>query len=198
MRREHCLNSNTNNTRWPQSAENEIRRTQAAKLRRYLRDVVLPFSPHYRALGINADSIRTLDDLRRIPFTSKTDLLPTPENPARFKDFILAPEKEVLSRRPRTILRALLHGRKQVERELAAEFRPVSMYFTTGRAAEPLPFLLTNHDLENLSTASRRVMEVCGARPEFRMINAFPFAPHLAFWFAYYCSVSFGDRKSVV
>jgi phenylacetate-CoA ligase len=35
-------------------------------------------------------------------------------------------------------------------------------------------------------------MEVCGAQPDFRMLNAFPFAPHLAFWFTHHAGVSFG------
>ncbi len=66
------------------------------------------------------------------------------------------------------------------------------MFFTTGRAAEPLPFLLTQHDLDNVTSAGRRLMEVCGARHEFRLLNAFPFAPHLAFWFTHYAGISFG------
>jgi phenylacetate-CoA ligase len=181
---------------WQQLPETEIRRLQAEKLRHYLRDVVIPFSPHYRELfrahGLDTGSIRTLDDLQLLPFTEKSDLLPTPEYPERFKEFILTPVRETLAHRPKTIVRAALHGRKQVEDELAAEFRPVSMFFTTGRSAEPLPFLLTRHDLDKLTSASRRLMEVCGAQPEFRMLNAFPFAPHLAFWFTYYAGISFG------
>lgn len=182
--------------RWQQLPEAEIRRLQADKLRLYLRTVVIPFSPHYRELfrehNLEADTIHTLEDMERLPFTKKSDLLPTPENPQRFKDFILTPDRETLAHRPATIVRAAMHGRKQVEAELAAEFRPVSMYFTTGRAAEPLPFLLTRHDLDNLTLASHRLMEICNAQPEFRMINAFPFAPHLAFWFTHYAGTSFG------
>ena len=32
-------------------------------------------------------------------------------------------------------------------------------------------------------------MEICQAAPDFKVINAFPFAPHLAFWQAHYASV---------
>jgi len=181
---------------WQQLPEAEVRRLQVEKLRHYLRTAVLPFSAYYRELfraqNLEAGSIRTLEDLQRLPFTKKSDLLPTPEHPERFKEFILTPDRETLTRRPATILRALLHGRKKVEAELSAEFRPVSLFFTTGRSAEPLAFLLTKQDLDNMTSASHRLMEVCGARPEFRMINAFPFAPHLAFWFTHYAGVSFG------
>ncbi|MDD5139598.1 MAG: AMP-binding protein [Verrucomicrobiales bacterium] len=181
---------------WQRLPEAEVRRLQAEKLRHYLRTVVIPFSPRYRDLfreqDLDADSIRTLDDLQRLPFTKKSDLLPAPEHPERFKEFIITPDPAALARRPATILRAVLHGREKVEAELAAEFRPVSLFFTTGRSAEPLAFLLTRRDLDNMTSASRRLMEVCGAGPEFRMLNAFPFAPHLAFWFTHYAGVSFG------
>ena len=190
------MNSSRLRDRWQQLAEAGIHQLQADKLRRYLRTVVIPFSPHYRDLfreqNLDAGSIRTLADLQRLPFTTKVDLLPTPECPEQFRKFILTPDRETLARRPATILRAALRGREKIANELSAEFRPVSMFFTTGRATEPLAFLLTKHDLDNLTSASRRLMEVCGARPEFRMLNAFPFAPHLAFWFTHYAGISFG------
>lgn len=174
----------------------EIGPLQAEKLRHYLRAIVLPFSPHYRRAfserRLDPGSIRTLDDLRRLPFTSKADLLSTPDEPQRFKDFILSPDPQKLARSFKIVWRAALRGQARVARELAEEFRPVSIFFTTGRAAEPLPFLVTNHDLANIRSASRRLMEICQASPEFRMLNAFPFAPHLAFWFTYYAGVSYG------
>ena len=182
--------------RWQQLPETEIRVLQAEKLRHYLREVVIPYSPHYRKMfhehGLTAESIRTLDDLQLLPFTNKSDLIPSPEHPDRFREFIIAPDRETLAHRPATILRAVLHGRKTVERELSAEFRPVSMYFTTGRAADPLPFLLTQHDMDNLTSAGRRLLEICGARPDFRILNAFPFAPHLAFWFTHQAAIAYG------
>ncbi|HEY5345533.1 MAG TPA: AMP-binding protein [Verrucomicrobiae bacterium] len=190
------MNTNRLQNRWQQLPETEIRRLQAEKLRQYLRAVIIPFSPHYRELfrekNLNADKFRTLDDLQLLPFTKKTDLLPTPESPQRFKNFIISPDAKILARLPKTIWRAALLGRKKVEAELSAEFRPVSMFFTTGRSTEPLAFLLTRHDLDNLASASRRLMEVCGAQPEFRMLNAFPFAPHLAFWFTHQAGISSG------
>lgn len=190
------MNTNRLQKHWQTLSEGEVRELQVEKFRRYLRKVVLPFSPHYARMfaehGLNSDSIRDLGDLQRIPFTTKADLLPTSDLPERFKEFIIAPREEVLRRRFDVIWRAALSGRKQVARELSDEFRPVSIFFTTGRATEPLPFVITNHDLQNIQSASLRLMEICEARPEFRMLNAFPFAPHLAFWFTYYAGVSFG------
>jgi phenylacetate-coenzyme A ligase PaaK-like adenylate-forming protein len=183
-------------TQWQQLSETAIRSSQVNRLRNYLRAVVLPFSAHYRNLyrerGLTADSIRSLDDLANLPFTTKVDLLNMPEKPDRFRDFALVPDEKILSRRPATIFRAMLNGRESVRDNFEAEFRPIFMTFTTGRSTEPIPFLYTRHDLANLAAAARRVMEICGAHREDRLLNAFPFAPHLAFWLTHYCGTEFG------
>jgi phenylacetate-coenzyme A ligase PaaK-like adenylate-forming protein len=182
--------------RWQQLPEAEARRLQAEQLRRYLRAVVLPFSPHYggmfRDLGLTADAFRTLDDLQRVPFTTKADLLATPEQPQRFRDFILKPDPEVLARRPGTIWRALVRGQARVREDFETEFRPVFVTFTTGRSAEATPFFYTRRDIAHLATAGRRLVEICGARREDRLLNTFPFAPHLAFWLAHYAGTEGG------
>ncbi len=183
-------------TPWPSLPERELRERQLAKLRRYLRDVVLPFSPHYSRLfrehGLQARQIRTLDDLRRIPFTSKTDLFNTAEHPQRAKDFIITPDRRALAHRPSVVLRALVSGRSRVEQELESEFRPLLLTLTTGRSADPVPFLFTRHDLDRLAITGRRLFEVCGARREWRLLNMFPYAPHLAFWLTHYGGQEFG------
>jgi len=165
-------------------------------LRNYLRTVVLPFSAHYRELfrahDLHADSFRTLEDWQQVPFTTKADLLGTTEHPQRFKDFILVPDPRELARRPRTILRALVRGRERVKQDFESEFRPIFITFTTGRTAEPTPFMFTQRDLAHLATAGRRVVEICAARREDRLLNSLPFAPHLAFWLAHYAGTEGG------
>ncbi len=176
--------------------EHALRQRQAEMLRHYLRDVVLPFSPHYRELfrenGLSADSIRSLDDLSKIPFTSKADLLNTPSSPQRAKDFLITPDQHLLSRRPSIVLRALVRGRSRVQQELESEFRPLLLTTTTGRSADPIPFLFARHDLTNLAITGRRLFEVCGARREWKLLNMFPYAPHLAFWQTHYGAEAFG------
>src|SRR5579859_3424623 len=188
------MNGKLLRSRWQQLPEAAIRQMQAERLAQYLRSVVVPFSAHYRALfrerGLKVDSVRTLEDLQQIPFTTKADLLNTVEHPQRFKDFILVPEQEVLARRPQTLLRALLHGRDSVRQEFESEFRPIFVTFTTGRSADPTPFFFSQRDLANLATAARRVVEVCGTRREDRLLNTLPFAPHLAFWLAHYAGTA--------
>lgn len=183
-------------TRWQSLPEPAIRQLQAEKLRGYLRHVVLPFSAHYRELfsehGLSADSIRSLEDLRKIPFTSKADLLNTTAHPQRAREFVLIPDQRVLAKRPGTILRALTRGRSRVRQELESEYRPIFLTSTTGRSADPIPFLFTRYDLSNLAVTGRRTFEVCGAQREMRLLNMFPYAPHLAFWQTHYGGEAFG------
>ena len=74
----------------------EQRAMQDALLQRYVREYLYPFSPYYRALfdeaGVKPEQLRTVDDLRRVPLSRKQDLLPTADDPQRFKKFILQPD----------------------------------------------------------------------------------------------------------
>jgi phenylacetate-coenzyme A ligase PaaK-like adenylate-forming protein len=161
-------------------------RRQGDLLRRYLEQTVLPFSKHYAALGNDLRRVRSVEDLRHLPFTIKRDLQESP------RDFILIPDKKILARRPSTILRALWQGRKAVEESFEREFRPSFMTFTTGRSAQPLPFLYTARDVRHLQDAGNRIMHVCGAKRDMKMLNMFPYAPHLAFWLSHYAGTEFG------
>ena len=169
-----------------------IQKQQANALRAYLSKVVYPHSPYYHKLfnqiGFNPENIRSLGDLEQIPFTQKEDLSPTEDgyNPAR--DFILTPDTDALRRKPGVIARALLHGRKNTEEALDREFRPIFMTSTTGRSAEPTPFFYTNHDLEQLKTAGARLLELGEYQKDDRILNMFPYAPHLAYWLVHYAA----------
>lgn len=168
---------------------------QIDKLRRYLEQKVLPCSAYYRELfaknNLKASDIRTWDDLQKIPFTSKKELLTTPEHPQRSKEFALVPEPEKLKRRPSVILSALLRGRTAAQAELESEYRPIFLTSTTGRSAEPVPFVYSQHDIDNLCRTGRRMIEVFGTHADDRILNMFPYAPHLAFWQTHYATMTF-------
>jgi len=190
------MNSRLLTNQWQRLPKDAVRQLQVTKLRRYLRDVVVPFSAFYREMfktrGLSAESFRCVEDLEQLPLTSKADLVNTPEHPQRTKDFLLIPDEGILTRRASTIFRALIRGRKAVKRGFEREFRPIFMTSTTGRSADPVPFLYTQHDLNVLGTAGERLMLVCAARTDFRLVNMFPYAPHLAFWQTHYASTAFG------
>ncbi|CAN5443706.1 phenylacetate--CoA ligase [soil metagenome] len=176
--------------RWSALDPRQAERAQMAALRHFLDHVVLPFSPHYRdqAETIDTDKLASRDDLQRIPLSSKADLLGGSEVSRRF---VVAPEPSVLARRPGVLLHGLVRGRGAAREALAHEFRPLLMTSTTGRSSEPVPFLYTGRDLDNLALAGSRLMEICESRQEFRHLNVFPFAPHLAFWQMHYAGLGF-------
>lgn len=180
---------------WDQLDSRTMRELQLKQLRHFLKQVVLPFSKHYGELfrqhGISPGGIQTWDDLSKIPFTSKKNLLASREHPERSKDFVVIPDEALLKRRPSTILRALIRGPQRAKAALEKEYRPILMTSTTGRSSEPVPFFYTHHDIENLKLSGCRLMEICESQTDFRHINMFPFAPHLAFWQAHYAGTGF-------
>ena len=123
---------------WQCLESSRIREYQATKLRRYLQDIVVPFSPYYQNLfhdhGLDPKQIRDLDDLQLIPYTSKSDLLPDEEHPERTREFVIQPDSRTLACRPSTIGRALIQGRTRTQQQLEQEFRPIFMTCTTGRS----------------------------------------------------------------
>ncbi len=187
------MSSPRHNSSWHRLDRGEVLARQGRRLHRYLRDCVLPFSARYgelfRASKLTADDIRSVADLEKVPFTRKEDLLPTDERPRRALDFVLKPEPAVLARRPSTVLRALWRGRERVREELGREWRPVFMTSTTGRSTEPVPFLYTARDLELLGLGGGRIVEMGGVAADERMLNMFPFAPHLAFWYMHHAGL---------
>lgn len=180
----------------------QLRSLQDHLLARHVREYLYPFSPHYRALfdraGVRPEQVRSVDDLRRVPLSGKRDLLPTPDEPQRFKRFILQPDPAALRqawplrRKLPLLLQKWTQGRGAVRRRLRDEFYPCFMTFTTGRSAEPVPFFYTPHDLGNLRETGRRLVEVMGLHTEFRVANVFPYAPHLAFWQVFFAGEATG------
>ncbi|MES2923416.1 MAG: AMP-binding protein [Verrucomicrobiota bacterium] len=173
---------------WATTSRDEMHSRQDALLRRFLSDRVVPFTVYYgklfHELRIDADDIRSTDDLTKLPFTSKCDL----ENP---RDFLIIPDEHILQRQWSTVRLALSHLPGATKKALEEELRPILLTSTTGRSAAPVPFLYTKHDLANLEESGRRLMEICRSDPSWRHINAFPFAPHLAFWLAHYAGTGF-------
>src|SRR3979411_3033637 len=114
--------------RWP-SRPQSLRDWQLARLRPASRDAALPLSAHHRRLfaaqHLDAAQLRTMDDLRRIPFTTKSDFLPGSDGSDPVRDFVLVPDKAVLARRFTTILKALTRGRVGAAEDFQREFRPL-------------------------------------------------------------------------
>ena len=191
------------NPRWDHLSPSELRSMQIGKLRTYLRNQVLPFSPHYRRIaeeqGFQPSDIKSHDDLRRIPFTTKKDLLPSAENPEGPREFILQPSAETIrtalpwGQKLGLLWRKLHRGEEALKQQLLAEYNPVKLFFTTGRSADSIPFFLSRYDLDVLRETGRRIADVLNLSPQNdKALSLFPYAPHLAFWQVAFCAESAG------
>jgi phenylacetate-CoA ligase len=173
----------------------EWERERDLRLHRFLNEQLYPFSPFYNRLlkehRIDPRSIRGIRDLRRLPFTTKDDIAPTAEDPARPLELVLRPTEEAIRRdAPRSIavrlgLEKMHRGTEGLRRRLTLEYQPVHVTFTTGRSAQPTQFFYTSLDMERLHVVGKRLLDLCGLQPGDRALNVFPFAPHLAFWQVY-------------
>lgn len=182
-------------SRWDRLGAEECRDLQLARLRTYLAGKVLPFSKYYGRLfekeGVDPASLRRWEDLERIPFSSKEDLLSIPGTAAKTRDFVLIPDEAALRKKLSTLASVAMRGLRRTKELLRREYRPIFMTSTTGRSSEPVPFLYTQHDLDNLELAGVRLMEICRSNADYRHLNLFPFAPHLAFWQTHYAGLGF-------
>ena len=170
----------------------KIQELQNRKLHHFINRYLYPFSPYYRRLfdqnTINPEDIRTVADLHRIPFTSKTDFLAVPQDGDRFREFILQPDKEKIRvawpplKLASLALTAALRGQTAVEDKLMAEFKPSFMTFTTGTTNRPVPFMYSSYDIQNLYVSGGRMLNVFQIKPMDNIVSTFPYAPHLAFW----------------
>jgi phenylacetate-coenzyme A ligase PaaK-like adenylate-forming protein len=170
------------------SSRAEIERAQNEALRRFVREELYPFSAHYRkvfdAAQVRPADIRTVDDLRRIPFTLKQDLLGAQSTSASKLDFVLIPTPQSIKEHwPFARKLALVLGGARARELLRAAYTPHFITFTTGRSADPVVFSYTPYDIDILSESGARMLDV-QAIPDTgaRILNMFPFAPHLAFW----------------
>ncbi len=172
-------------------SKEEIQTLQNNTLHQFINTHVYPFSPHYRKIfddnKINPKDIKTVQDLKLIPFSTKLNLVDK-DNPQKFKDFILQPDQEKIrkfwpkGKLIQLALKSMIEGKEKVQEDLAKDYRPIFMTFTTGTTNAPVPFTYSRHDIDNLNTSGSRMVSLFSIAPDEKIMNIFPFAPHLAFW----------------
>ncbi|MDO8525905.1 MAG: AMP-binding protein [Candidatus Omnitrophota bacterium] len=172
----------------------ELKRLQNEKLRYFIRYCLYPFSPYYRRLfdknKIKPDRIKTVEDLRIIPFVSKDNFLDSIDEDAAASTLafcLQANEESIKKFLPKTELMKLallgaLKGKDHVKARLEKEYRPIFLTATAGTTNKPISFLYTSHDIENLRVYGKRLLDIIGIKNEKAAVNVFPYAPHLAFW----------------
>jgi len=187
---------------WDHLSESEIGKRQGALLHNFLKTQVLKYSPYYIELfkkeNLTADDIRTVDDLRKIPFTTKSNIAPSKESPGQPRKFVLQPDPKryassiSLGKKISLVKNKLLTGR-EISDQVLDEYLPIFFIATTGRTALPTPFLYSAHDIEFLKEAGRRLFDIGGIkRAKDFVVSIFPYAPHLAFWIVYQGGIETG------
>ena len=129
----------------------EIEALQGERLREMLA-LCARGHPYYRRRwaerGIDPAAIRSVQDLERLPLTSKQDLMAEPE-----------------------AFRLDVPGLPLQERALW------EVIYTTGSTADPTPVYNTTHDYHAYLFQSRRVAEISGIRDTDVIANLFPLTP---------------------
>lgn len=171
----------------------QIKRMQSKKFKFAIKHLV-PYSPFYQEFfkkhNLSFGDFNSIDDIKKLPIISKNDIVPTDENPAKSKEFILQPDEKLIKKYAPKSMLIKIAGKKiigmDVKDDLLTEFKPVHIHMTTGRSANQIPFLYTLYDLENLKESGKRIFTNIGASTDDIAINCFPFAPHLAFWLGFH------------
>jgi phenylacetate-coenzyme A ligase PaaK-like adenylate-forming protein len=142
----------------------------------------------FKKLGLDGYSISCVDDLRKIPITRKEDIAPTKEDPKKPLNLVLQPTEETVRKHaPTTKLIGLMSkGKQNAAESLKKEYSPVHVTFTTGRTAQPTLFVFTPYDIKRMREALRRDLSIAGVKSEYKCLNSFPFAPHLAYLASYH------------
>ncbi len=166
----------------------KIKQLQNKLLRSFIRNHI-PYHPFYRSLfkknNIGFNDIQSTDDLKKLPFTTKEDVAPTDKQPKKFLDFVLQPNKDLIKQHATLNKKIKIIFNKE---QLYQEYKPVHLHFTTGRTANATPILYTSYDLQNLEECGRRMFDILNLNINDVLVNAFPYAPHLAFWQTFYAA----------
>jgi phenylacetate-CoA ligase len=159
----------------------DIERLHNKKLRKIIK-LAYDFHPYYRrifkSLNLRPSDIKTKDDLRKLPFTKKTDWV------GREKEFILKPTKKVflyLSFKDKMLY---FFDKKKFFERIKWEFLPATFFATSGRTGNSAACFYTRYDFERIKETTINALQ-----PIIKALNykqkiqiTFPYAPHLAFW----------------
>ena len=164
----------------------KIKQLQNKLLRNFIRSQI-PYHSFYHNIfkknKISFSDIRTTNDLKNLPFTTKEDIAPTKKHPKKFLDFVLQPNKQLIKQHA-TLNKKIKFALNK--NNLYFEYKPTHIHFTTGRTANATQILYTAHDLQKLEESGRRMFGILDISSNDVVINSFPYAPHLAFWQAFY------------
>jgi phenylacetate-CoA ligase len=124
-------------------------------------------SPFYRrkfdAIGLKPDAIRTLADIRKIPFTTKDELKQSQADHPLWGDFLAVPLEECLR-----------------------------IHMTSATTGRPLAFLDTKDDWHGFYHSYARSLYAYGVRKSDMVMAAFSYGPWIGYWSGFYAAQDVG------
>lgn len=186
---------------WDHRSANEQRRTADQLVHTTLVHQALSHVPYVRHLlasaGIDARLIRKTEDLNRVPFSMRRDVLDPARNPEGPQGFVLKGTAEGVKRfADRSVLyrvaAARFFGGEEVQQlAIEAASRSVHVHLANGLGGV-LPVSYTRDDLDLFARAGSRLASLAGIDREDRLLNLVPFGPTLDFWGIFYMAHGVG------
>jgi len=171
-----------------------IKKLQSELLTKMLNEELADRHPYYSELfkekNINPAEIKGVEDLSKLPFTEKKDIVAPEGNLFHPKKFVLEPPAEDEQKGKKKGF--ALFGKKDTEPE-PSDYYFFSLYFTAGRTAKPVPIEYTLFDLDNLKEAGLRAFDILELTRDDTIINAFTYAPNVHFWQTFYSTTGIGS-----
>ncbi len=144
----------------------EMTRVQTRRLREQVAHAA-GASPFYRrklkAAGIKPAAIRTLDDLAKLPFTTKDELKENQVEKPPWGDVLAVPLDEVLR-----------------------------IHMTSATTGRPLAFLDTRDDWYGFYHSYARALHAFGVRKSDVVMAAFSYGPWIGYWSGFYAAQDLG------
>jgi len=148
------------------ASRGEMRRLQARLLRAEVRHAYA-HSPFYRrklkAAGVTPDAVRTLDDLGKLPFTTKDELKENQAANPPWGDVLAVPFADVLR-----------------------------VHMTSATTGRPLAFLDTREDWYGFYHSYARALYAYGVRKPDLVMAAFSYGPWIGYWSGFYAAQDLG------
>src|SRR5213593_3933236 len=139
-----------------------MRRLQARRLREQVAHA-RAHSPFYREKLAGARTVKTLDDLLRLPFTTKDELKANQAAKPPWGDVLAVPFEDVLR-----------------------------IHMTSATTGRPLAFLDTNEDWHGFYHSYARALHAFGVRKADMVMAAFSYGPWIGFWSGFYAAQDLG------
>ena len=183
-------------------AWNKISRMQAPAIKKMQDELIYKMvteelavrHPYYRDLfknnNLNPAEIRGGDDLKKLPFTEKNDLLPRENDLRHPKKFVLEIPEGVEGKNKK---RGFGLFKKKDTGPDPYDYKFHTLFFSAGRTAKPVPIEYTHYDLNNLQEAGIRAFDILELTRDDTIINAFTFAPNAYFWQMFYSTTGIGS-----